>query len=433
MGRRWLRDGGPKRSIRAFLRNQQGATLVFMAIGLFASMSLAALTVDIGYLYILKNRLQTTADVAALAAVRHLPDQNALRATALAYAIKNMSASEHGSVLVNADVVTGNWNPGPRTFTAAGLPVNAVQVTTRRSQANSNTAPTFFGRIVGFDGVDIIRTAIAAGSRSQCVVALGANGNTVNLNSNSSIDVDGCSIQVNSSDSDALTTNSSSTVDADSTCVTGDYEGSGYTPTPDTGCTPVADPMAYLAPPTVDPCDHTDYVVDSGPIVDLWPGVYCGKLEVNSGGEAFLNPGVYIMDDALFKANSDSTILGTDVTIYLTGTGGYLEFNSDSTVQLSASLTGEYAGIVVYQDRTVADGTVHLINSDSTSYLEGTVYLPNGKVMINSGATLGGDADYSIFIAKEYEINSDSTLVMNSDFGSSGVPLPSGLTEHLVQ
>ena len=91
------------------------------------------------------------------------------------------------------------------------------------------------------------------------------------------------------------------------------------------------------------------------------------------------------------------------------------------------------AGIVVYQDRNVADGTVHLINSNSASYLEGTVYLPNGKVMINSGSTLGGDADYSIFIAKEFEINSDSTLVMNSDFGSSSVPLPTGLSEHLVQ
>ncbi len=61
------------------------------------------------------------------------------------------------------------------------------------------------------------------------------------------------------------------------------------------------------------------------------------------------------------------------------------------------------------------------------SRLEGTVYLPNGKIMINSGSTLGGLASYSIFIAKQYEINSDSTLVMNSDFGSSGVPLPSGL------
>ncbi len=176
MGRKWLRDGGPKRCVRAFLRDQRGATLVFMAFGLFASAGLAALAIDAGYLYLLKGRLQTTADVAAMAAVRQLPDQNALRTTALDYAPKNMAASAHGNVLVTGDVVTGHWNPGPRTFTAAGNPVNAVRVVTRRSQANGNTAPTFFASIIGFDGVDIELAAIAAGARSQCVVALGKAG-----------------------------------------------------------------------------------------------------------------------------------------------------------------------------------------------------------------------------------------------------------------
>ncbi len=171
MGRKWLRDGGPKRCVRAFLRDQQGGTLVFMAIGLFASVGMAALAVDVGYLYILKNRLQTTADVAALAAVAEIPgydevgevpDQDAMRATALQYAPKNMPASEHGSVLATADVVTGNWDPSTRTFTAAGNPVNAAQVVTRRSQANGNTAPTFFAHLMGIDGVDIMRAAIAS-------------------------------------------------------------------------------------------------------------------------------------------------------------------------------------------------------------------------------------------------------------------------------
>ncbi len=249
MGRRLFRNGGPRRCIRAFQRDQRGATMVLMAIGLFASAGMAALAIDMGYFYLLKGRLQTTADVSALAAIRQLPSQDALRASALEYAPKNMATSEHGSVLTNADVVPGFWSSTTRTFTAAANPVNAVQVTTRRSQANGNTAPTFFAHIIGFDGVDIRRTAIAAGSRSQCVVALGETGNTMHVNSASSINVDGCTIQVNSSDDDALTTNSSSTVTADSTCVTGDYEGSGYSPTPITSCSPVADPLAYLAPP----------------------------------------------------------------------------------------------------------------------------------------------------------------------------------------
>ena len=158
-------------------------------------------------------------------------------------------------------------------------------------------------------------------------------GNTMHLNSDSAINVDGCSIQVNSSTSDALTTNSSSTVDADSTCVTGDYQGSGYTPTPITGWAPVADPLADLAPPTFStpPCT-TDKVVNSASET-LDPGVYCGKLEINSGSTAILNPGVYILDDATFIANSNSTIIGTDVTIYLTGSDGYRRCLANSFVK----------------------------------------------------------------------------------------------------
>ena len=51
--------------------------MLLMAIGLLASASMAALAVDMGYFYLLKAQLQTTADVSALAAVRQLPDEDA--------------------------------------------------------------------------------------------------------------------------------------------------------------------------------------------------------------------------------------------------------------------------------------------------------------------------------------------------------------------
>ncbi len=50
--------------------------------------------------------------------------------------------------------------------------------------------------------------------------------------------------------------------------------------------------------------------------------------------------------------------------------------------------------------------------------------------MINSGNTLGGLASYSIFIAKQYEINSDSSLVPTGDHEDSDVPLPSGFARN---
>ena len=317
--------------MRAFLRDQQGATLVFVAVGLFASAGMAALAVDIGYFYVLKNRLQTTADVAVLAAAGQLPDADAVRTTALAYTAKNMAASAHGTVLANADVVTGNWDSDTRIFTAAGAPTNAVQVITRRSQANGNVARTFFANVIGIAGVDITTLAIAigGGTSPSCVLALADSGQAMYLNSDSAIEATGCDVQVNSTESDALVTNSGSTATADSICVTGDYEGDGYSPAPDTGCAPEPDPLAGLPDPAISgPC-ITDKVVNSSSET-LDPGRYCGKLEINSGSIAYLNPGLYIMDDATFIANSDSTIIGDDVTIYLTGSDGYLKFNSDS-------------------------------------------------------------------------------------------------------
>ena len=130
-------------------------------------------------------------------------------------------------------------------------------------------------------------------------------------------------------------------------------------PAPDTGCAPVADPLASLAPPSYGSCDHTDYVVNSS-TATLSPGVYCGKLEINSGSTATLDPGVYIMDGATFIANSDSTILGDDVTIYLTGSDGYLKFNSDSHVQLSELNSNS---------SVVADGCSVQVNSGASDAL----------------------------------------------------------------
>ena len=178
MGRKWFRDGwlrggGPNRCIRAFLRDQRGGTMVFMAIGLLASVGMAALAVDISYFYLLRGQLQTTADVSALAAAGELPDEDAARTAAVAYAVKNMPTSAHGNVLATADVVTGNWDAGTRTFTPAGTPANAVRVVTRRSQANGNAAGTFFAKVQGTDSIDMRTSAIALlNENTLCLLSL---------------------------------------------------------------------------------------------------------------------------------------------------------------------------------------------------------------------------------------------------------------------
>ncbi len=147
---------------RGFLHNQRGNVLVLFGVGIGVIVGIAGLAVDMGYAYVLRGHLQRTADAAALAGVSQLPDETAARTEALQYADLNMASADHGTVLASSDVVTGNWDAGTRTFTPGGDPINAVRVVTQRSQANGNAAPLFFARILGFDQIDIVTSAVSA-------------------------------------------------------------------------------------------------------------------------------------------------------------------------------------------------------------------------------------------------------------------------------
>ena len=108
-------------------------------------------------------------------------------------------------------------------------------------------------------------------------------------------------------------------------------------------------------------------------------------------------------------------------------TGTKLILNSGSHADLSAPTTGPYAGILVYQDRNDKDGSIHLLNSDADSVFIGTIYVPNGRIKINSGTTLSGTAPYTNFIARTFEIDANSGIVLNTDYAATDVPVPAGL------
>ncbi len=195
-------------SARRFLRDQGGSAITMFAVFLMVGAGFAAIVIDGGHLYSLKGKLQTTADAAVLVAVSELPDTDEARAAAIVMAGKNMATGEHGTVLANADVVTGNWDSGTRTFTPAGDPINAVRVVTRRSQANGNAAGLFFARILGFDEVDVETTAIASSQAGDaCIVALDPSADdALRIGGTASVTMS-CGARVNSTSNRALRTN----------------------------------------------------------------------------------------------------------------------------------------------------------------------------------------------------------------------------------
>jgi len=155
------------------LRDQRGATAIVVGLMMFVLMGVAALSVDLGYVYTVRSELQNIADAAALATARKLGDiyktssaydssmdLAALVSVARDVAGKNRAGGTDGIAINDADIMIGTWNEN--TFTANGLPPNAVKVVVRKDSSSNDPVSTFFARILGVDAVDLTATATAA-------------------------------------------------------------------------------------------------------------------------------------------------------------------------------------------------------------------------------------------------------------------------------
>jgi Flp pilus assembly protein TadG len=155
--------------------NKRGTTAVVVAIVLTVLIGIAALAVDVGYLYATRNELQNVSDAAALAGAGYLGSVYSTlsyqaqqtfvfnRASVVSVvqqvALKNRAA-EANIVINDSDVVIGTWNGS--TVQPTLTSPDAVQVTARRD-GNANTpVATFFARIWGKNTVDITTDATAA-------------------------------------------------------------------------------------------------------------------------------------------------------------------------------------------------------------------------------------------------------------------------------
>jgi hypothetical protein len=144
---------------------------------------MAALTVDIGRLYMAKNQLQVAADSAAMAgASGYLTDaglagrlsdllrrnnsttQAFVRQRAQDFSYRNATIG-NGTVLEGADVVLGTYdfkNPNKPLNTSGLQPFNAIQVTVRRSAEGANgPVEFFFAKIFGRKDGGVTATATA--------------------------------------------------------------------------------------------------------------------------------------------------------------------------------------------------------------------------------------------------------------------------------
>ena len=155
--------------IRRLRHEEDGVTIVFIAVGLFVILTVGALAYDVGAIYAVRADLQKAADNSAQSSVWELPDESEVVNQAMAYGIANHPG--HGTVVNAGDVEVGHWDATSETFIAGGTPRNAVRVTARRAAVNGNAVELYLARFMGRQFQDVAATAVAV----QEVTASGGN------------------------------------------------------------------------------------------------------------------------------------------------------------------------------------------------------------------------------------------------------------------
>jgi len=135
-------------------RNEKGQVLVLVALAMFALIGLAALGIDVGYMYSVRHELQRSADSGALAGASAFTTGD-WNDTSMALDHPRGIADARARQFASADTVV-QTTLNPVSEVAVTFPqLDRIQVVTSR------TAPLFFARIFGMANRLITATAVA--------------------------------------------------------------------------------------------------------------------------------------------------------------------------------------------------------------------------------------------------------------------------------
>jgi hypothetical protein len=391
-------------------RKGNGQVLVIFAGGLIVLIAIAALVIDLGFVFMKARHEQNAADPAALAAARYIrvppagtPDIPSMWVAACAYANSNgfdpirtdTNALCDPTSPADESRLTVNYPPSRNAGQYAGH-LGFVEVVI------SQPHHSFFAGIVGMATIPVARSAVAAFSRgdsnSSSLIALNAGKNvsqcpTAQVGGNSTVTIhalggaQGGYVQVNgdcgvppttdnfcstsTGGHTALKINGSSTVlSAPHVYDVGECSGGG-TLTPPGQLTENAnylgDPLASLVPPTQNPVGATcpdpnqpdpsvgTQTTPGGPgctfkqntnTYTLAPGTYYGGWQINNKPTINLQPGIYIIAGGGIKAVSGATIDSVAGPSGNPDTARVLIFSTDISANHASCVAGTYSASV---------------------------------------------------------------------------------------
>lgn len=404
-------------ALAPLLRNRSGSTGTVFAFGLVALVGVSGLGVDYASIEQMRGQIQGAADAAALAAAKELRLGNANNTT-----VETVARS-----------FATQW------LTQNGADATAVAITARTDLANKTvkvdiaaTQPTYIMQMFGTESVQVkaAATAKVVGGAPICVIGLDTNATqTILMDKTAKLEAPGCAVYSNSNKMGGLTAKNYATMKAAFICSSGGMAGVGpgsFSPTPQTDCPPLPDPLAARPQPSVGPCTKTNLLL-SGGMTTLTPGTYCGGITITNGAVVTLSAGVYVIKDGPLKVTNLATLFGKNVGLFLTGAGAVINFDGPSTISLTAPEAGAMAGMLMFEDRASPTSNTHQILSNNARTLLGTIYLPQGRFHVAASSPVGDLSAYTIVVARMFTLSEGPTMVLNSNYGATNIPVPAGL------
>ncbi len=394
--------------------DRRGGVAILFSLALLPMMGICGLVLDYTSMIRQRTVLQNAADAGALSAAGEL----------------HLAQVGSGGVVVNMAQTYANATLSSLSSQVSNVVVNVTLLNNNSSvqvSISADYAATFFKTPTT---ISAQATASAMGI-PVCALALDPSVlgiATLWLQANAKMTAQSCAVQSNSPDPIGITAANASQLTAGSICSSGGYFGprANFSPTPVQDCPPIPDPLASRAPPPVGACDYTNLVIGVGTVA-LLPGTYCGGLYVTGGAIVTLTTGVYVMQAGQLKVDQGSTLNGQGAGVYFTGAGATISFAAASNINMTAPTNGPMAGLLFFEDRTVTVNQLHQISSDNASVLLGTIYLPQGRLLVDANSPVGQQSAFTIIVARRIALQAGPTLVLNSNYGATTVPVPNGL------
>jgi hypothetical protein len=403
---------------------RSGQAIVMVTGSLLFLFAVMGLSIDLGWAYFLKTRVQTAADAAAISAAVYALNHGESCATVTCGTVYNCAGVTPPTTSLQAGCLYATQD-GPPSMTATMIENNTTPPGVSGNNPSlwikatvSTTAPNLFLFGSGYTTASIAAQAISGVTTlppTSCVYVLSPNAaSALQVTGTSNLTTSGCGVYVNSSSSTALVVSGSSSITATTIQVVGgsSIAGSSTThPAVTTGAGSVTDPLASLPAPTFSGCDQTNYSIGNGKTATLNPGVYCGGISIGGAANVTLNPGNYILNGNGLTVSNGATMNASHVMFYNTATSGNtpkpISITGSAVVNLTAPNSGTYQGIAFYQDRTLTYSTANTIANSGTGNITGTYYFPTTAFNFTGNTST---PVYAAFVAKTIAITGSSSL-----------------------